>query len=173
MEEQWKVIEEYPNYQVSNLGNVKSLGNNKTRKEKILKPQYKKGYLSVTLCKNGKVKTFKIHRLVYETFVGKIPKGMQCNHINEKKTDNRLVNLNLMTPKENANWATRIERIVIATSKPVLQIDKETNEVIAEFSSTMEVKRQLGYSQAHICLCCLGKQITCCGFIWKYKESAA
>lgn len=53
-EEIWKEINEYPNYMVSNKGNVKSLGNNKTKKEKILKLSVnKKGYLFVSLCKNG------------------------------------------------------------------------------------------------------------------------
>lgn len=172
MKEIWKEIKGYPNYMVSNMGRVKSLGNNKTRKEKILN-LYKRtgGYLYVSLSKNGKLKNYRVHRLVYETFLGEIPDGMQCNHINEDKTDNRLENLNLMTPKENCNWATRIKRIVKATSKQVLQIDKNTNEIIKEFPSTKEVQRQLGYLQAHICQCCKGKQKTSYGFIWKYKEN--
>lgn len=53
-------------------------------------------------------------------------------------------------------------------SKPVLQIDKITNEVIAEFPSVSEVKRQFGFSQGHISDCCLGKCKTHKGFIWKY-----
>ena len=53
-------------------------------------------------------------------------------------------------------------------SKPVLQIDKNTNKVIAEFPSAKEVHRQLGFSQGHISDCCLGKCKTHKGFIWKY-----
>ena len=53
-------------------------------------------------------------------------------------------------------------------SKPVLQIDKKTNEVIAEFPSMAEVERQFGFSQGHISNCCLGKRKTHKGFIWKY-----
>ena len=53
-------------------------------------------------------------------------------------------------------------------SKPVLQIDKNTNEIIKEFPSIMEINRQLGYSQGHISDCCLGKRKTHKGFIWKY-----
>ena len=52
-------------------------------------------------------------------------------------------------------------------SKPVLQIDPKTNEIIKEFPSTMEVKRQLGLT--HITHCCLGKQKTCGGYKWQYK----
>ena len=44
-----------------------------------------------------------VHRLVYETFVGKIPQGYEIDHINTIRTDNRLVNLKLCTPMENHN----------------------------------------------------------------------
>ena len=52
-------------YQISNLGNVKSLGNNKLRKEKILKNgKTKYGYKTVCLSRNNVYKTYTIHRLV-------------------------------------------------------------------------------------------------------------
>lgn len=56
-------------------------------------------------------------------------------------------------------------------SKPVLQIDKSTNEVIAEFPSVSEVKRLLGFSSANICNCCNGKPHynTAYGYKWQYK----
>lgn len=58
----------------------------------------------------------------------------------------------------------------IKLSKPVLQIDKNTNEVIAEFSSALEVQRQLGYSQSNISACCNEKPHynSAYGFKWKY-----
>ena len=54
-------------------------------------------------------------------------------------------------------------------SKPVLQIDKNTNEVIAEFPSAKEVHRQLGYSQGHISACCRMETKQSYGYIWRYK----
>ena len=54
-------------------------------------------------------------------------------------------------------------------SKPVLQINKDTNEIITEFPSVSEVKRQLGISITNISECCKGKQKTCGGFKWQYK----
>lgn len=54
-------------------------------------------------------------------------------------------------------------------SKPVLQIDKNTNEVVAEFPSIHEVKRQLNYNSGHIASCCNGKKKSYGGFIWRYK----
>lgn len=44
---------------------------------------------------------YKVHRLVLETFVGKCPPGMQGDHINRNRTDNRLENLRWVTPAEN------------------------------------------------------------------------
>ena len=112
MKEIWKSINEYPNYMVSNMGNVKSLNYRRTGREKILKPKIEKsGYQRVGLWKNGG-KWYQVHRLVYEAFVGDIPKGMQVNHINEIKSDNRLENLNLMTPKENTNWGQEMKEFL-------------------------------------------------------------
>lgn len=53
-----------------------------------------------------------VHRLVWESFKGEIPDGMQINHLNEIKDDNRLENLNLVTPKENINYGTAHIRTV-------------------------------------------------------------
>ena len=174
MKEIWKDIKGYEGlYQISNLGRVKSLNYIHTGREKILKPSVdKQGYLNICLCKNGVKKWYLVHRLVYEAFVGDIPKGMQVNHINEIKTDNRAVNLNLMTPKENSNWGTRNERISKKQingkkSKPVLKIDPISNEIVAEFPSTKEAERQTGFN--HIYLWCSGLRKSVDGFKWKYK----
>lgn len=56
--------------------------------------------------------------------------------------------------------------------KPVLQIGKTTNELIAEFPSIHQVERQLDINNAHISKCCLGKRNTAGGFKWKYKEES-
>lgn len=67
----------------------------------------KDGYLRTGVSK-PECKTIKVHRLVYETFVCKIPDGMQIDHINTIKDDNRLENLRIVTPKENmANPLTK------------------------------------------------------------------
>lgn len=91
-------------YQASNFGRIKSL---KFGREKILKPRLGKcGYQLVMLCKDGKGKNYRIHRLVFEAFNGKIPEGLVVNHLNEIKTDNRLDNLEICTHKENINYGT-------------------------------------------------------------------
>ena len=53
-------------------------------------------------------------------------------------------------------------------SKPVLQIDKNTNEIIAEFPSMHQVQRELGYLQGNIGSCCKGLRKSAYGFKWKF-----
>ena len=164
----WKDIKGFEGlYRVSNLGRVKSFYG---LKEKILKPGIvNNGYYQVELCKNSIRKFYMVHRLVWEAFNGQIPEGLQVNHINEIKTDNRLSNLNLMTPKENINWGTGIERGHKKQSKVVLQFTLD-NILVKEYPSTKQVERELGFAQGNISKCCKGKRKTAYNFKWKYKE---
>lgn len=175
----WKDIKNYEGlYQVSNEGRVKALkknvvgkGRNQYDDEHILKQheivKHGKKRLQTSLTKDG-VKEYPVTaKLVYETFVGEIPKGMQVNHIDEDPSNNKIENLNLMTPKENSNWGTRNQRLGETfksngkRSKPVLQY--KDGVLIAEYPSAKEAARQLGVGQCNISRCCLG------GFIWKNK----
>ena len=123
--EEWKDIKGYEGlYQVSNEGNVKSVdrivvANSRwgSAREMLFKGRMIKqsstssGYLKVQLSKNGVVSNKDVHRIVYEAFNGTIPDGMQVNHKDECKTNNKLENLELLTPKENSNYGTGIERM--------------------------------------------------------------
>ena len=104
-EEIWKPIKDFEGYyEVSSLGRVKSLNYRGTGKEKVLKniEEYK-GYLIVNLTKNGKQKSFYVHRLVAEAFIPN-PDNLPCiDHINTIKNDNRVENLRWVTYKENNN----------------------------------------------------------------------
>ena len=159
MKREWKPVEGYEGlYEVSNFGEVKSLERLNSRgyhlKEKLLSPgKNSKGYLFVNLSKNGVGKPCYINCLVYSTFVGEIPEGMQVNHIDEDKENNRVDNLNLMTPKQNSNWATRNARIAAARSKPVEALDKVSGRVVYIFPSTREAQRQ-GFFASNVSACC-------------------
>lgn len=106
MEEIWKDIPGYEGlYQVSNFGEVKSLNYKKTNTEKIFKPSINdKGYYRVTLSKDGKIKTHKIHQLVAMVFLNHKPNGLKLvvNHIDNNPLNNNLSNLELKSQRYNS-----------------------------------------------------------------------
>lgn len=168
--EVWKDVLGYEGYMVSNLGRVKSLNYHRTGKEKILRPgKDKKGYLQIGLWKDGKVKYFRVHRLVWIAFNGPIPEEMQINHNDEVKTNNNLENLNLMTQKANINWGTHNRRVAKALSKMIEQHTLDSTHICTWFSA-MGIHRELGYSLGNIWSCCNGMRKTAYGFVWKYAE---
>ena len=170
LNEIWKPIKGYEGlYEVSNLGRVKSLVNNKGQyREKILKHNIRNGYPSVTLCKNKKLKSFAIHRLVAEAFLPN-PDNLPCvNHKDENRLNNFVDNLEWCTYSYNVNYGTGLKRRSITQSKPVLQYDKNGN-FIKEWQSTMECGRN-GYCQVHVSECCRGKRKYHKDCIWRYKN---
>ena len=165
--EVWKDIPGYEGlYQVSNMGRVMSLNYNKTGKARIMKlNRQKNGYQ----CIYFKGKSHTVHKLVWITFNGPVPSGLEINHIEEDKSDNSLENLNLLTHKDNCNWGTIKERLAVKKSKPILQYSKN-GELIAEYPSIKEASYALGYKTSSNILSCLkGRRKTSCGYIWKYK----
>lgn len=156
-EEAWKDI---PNcdglYQVSNLGNVKSLGRyvrvsdklggRRKKKESLLKFEVcKNGYLRVSLNKDGGRKHFLVHRLVAEAFIPNPQNMPQINHKDEDKTNNRVENLEWCDAKYNSNYGKRTMKSSIAKFKPVKQYDLQGN-FIREFSSFKEASDSVGVS---------------------------
>lgn len=108
-----KQIPDFPDYWINRRGDVYS---NRCQTMKKLKPQLngptQKKYLTVSLStgnKNdmtwgeggAKVKILRVHRLVWMTFNGKIPEDMEIDHINSNKMDNRIENLQLLSPSDN------------------------------------------------------------------------
>lgn len=82
----------------------------------------KSGYRRVTLYNNGVPRIYFVHRLVWETFVGKIPEGYELDHIDGNPQNNRLENLRCVTHLENMrNPVTRVRHVnamTIMHSKP-------------------------------------------------------
>jgi hypothetical protein len=90
--EEWRVIADYPDYEVSNVGNVRS---NKNGKVRILKPSANnKGYKHVVLHLNGNAKTFKVHRLVAMTFIELVAGKLTVDHIDRVK-NRRAIHANI------------------------------------------------------------------------------
>jgi len=92
-------IKGFENYSISKNGDIFNKNGRK------LKPGNCRGYKNIHFRKNGKQHTRKVHRLVLETFAGPCPKGMETNHKNGIKTDNRLENLEWVTSSENTKHA--------------------------------------------------------------------
>lgn len=74
---------------------------------------------------------------------------------------------------QNTEWQKNVsEANKKRCSKPVLQLDKNTGEVIKEWASLAEAERNTGILETHISRVCLGKRKSAGGFGWKYKEVA-
>lgn len=101
MKEEFREIEGFPNYEVSNTGIVR---NKKFNKEKTPGTD-KRGYLKVDLYKDCKRSTRKIHRLVADAFLPKDPKRDDINHKDGNKRNNNLFNLERCTKSENMQHA--------------------------------------------------------------------
>ena len=220
--ETWRPVPGYEGlYDVSDLGSVRSHYGGRVRYLKGNK--LKNGYIQVALYKNGKMKTFYIHRLAWEGFYGTIPSGMQIDHINTVRDDNRIENLRVVSPSENHRNPITAERMQEAArrltedpqwrqknreamkklakdhkwrqknreamkkrsenqewrqknreaimrvfAKPIVQLDKNTGEVIRHWECARDIERELGVSNSNISKCCRGKQKSACGFGWRF-----
>ena len=100
----WKSIDDFPSYEVSNLGQIR----NKNTKHIKTAFHDNDGYLKVTLmnCANGKKQCCRksVHRLVATSFLGDHP-DLQVNHINGIKDDNQVDNLEWVTNSQNVKHA--------------------------------------------------------------------
>lgn len=112
--ERWRPIPGHPGYEVSDLGQVRSLprrimrgnGHPMTLPGKILRPAPDAaGYMRFTLA--GR-KTRPVHRCVLAAFVGPCPSGMETLHENGDPSDNRLSNLRWGTHSENVQDAVAV-----------------------------------------------------------------
>ena len=178
--EVWKPIKNYEGfYEISNLGNVRSLSHMRKNKNgfyiqkgKNIKAgiNRKTGYLMVSLSKNGKTQTKYIHKLVAEAFIDN-PNNFICvNHLDENKKNNNVDNLGWCNHKINNNYGTRNKRISQKLSRRINQYDLKGN-FIKTWNSSIEIEKSIGIDQSNICLCCKGKRNSVGGYLWKYAKS--
>lgn len=187
--EEWKAIKGYEGlYEVSNLGRVKSISYTNQYgtfdRVVILKGWICEGYPCVQLTKNNEKKTFKIHRLVAETFISNPNNLPEVDHINTIRDDNRVENLRWVTPKENMNNPLTKEKrcgyqgnkseeikkkISKAQSIKVVQLTLE-GELVKIWDSAIKAQKECGFDNGNINRCCRGKYKTHKGYKWMYYE---
>ena len=127
--EEWKDIQDYENYEVSTLGNVR---NKKTGR--ILKSYDKGGYAVISLSKTIK-KIFQVHRLVCQAFILNPENKSQVNHIDKNGLNNNVKNLEWNSHQENcihrSNGVTQTTNQYI----PIYRVDEITNEKLEKYDS--------------------------------------
>lgn len=174
--EEWRDIKGYEGiYQISNLGNIKSLDRyveysdrpKVFTKEKIRKPVIAKtGYYMVILRKHSQCDARYIHRLVAEAFIPNPNNLPQVNHKDENKLNNNVSNLEWCTEKYNVNYGTCRERSANNRSFEVEQYDKN-GVFIKKWKSIREAGRKTGINVSNISKVCSGERKTAGKYIWK------
>lgn len=180
MEEIWKTINGWENYQISNYGRVRN-----TKTSKILSCTTLRGYKRVHFndrcnCRDEKIL---VHRLVAEAFIPN-PNNYPCvNHKDENKmnnfvwvnidgsVDSNKSNLEWCTNLYNVNYGTAIQRKSETLSKPVKQYSKN-GELISTYNSIKDAEKQTGIFGTSITACCKQKpgHKSAGGFKWRYLD---
>ena len=175
--EEWRDIPGYEGlYQVSNIGNVRSLNYNRRKGcIHVLKLGYSP-YANISLCKDGKPKHYLVHRLVAEAFIPNPNNYKEVNHIDEDKTNNKVENLEWCDRSHNINHGDRNNKhakAMLAEKHPKAKKVRciTTGEIFlccvdAEEKYNPEHNRKA----CNICHCCKGRVKTAYGMRWEYAD---
>lgn len=162
VEEKWKDVVGYEGlYEVSNTGEVRRNG-------RKLKPALSCGYKVVNLSKNGKERTYLVHRLVATAFVPNLNGDNCVNHIDEQPLNNNASNLEWCSVAYNNRYGTKPARIRKKLSKPVVSKIIKTGEEETWESAEAAARELVGYSTANICEALHGKRKTAFKRTWRY-----
>ena len=138
MEKIWKNADN-PNYLVSDHGDIFNIKRDKML-NKTIHHEYVTAYNKIS--RGGSAF---VHRIVYETFVGDIPEGMQINHLDGNKQNNKLDNLELCTASQNVQHA-----FDTGLKRPLRGSEVTTSKVTEEQVLQMYGMFKLGYSNSEV-----------------------
>lgn len=176
MNEVWKDVIGYEGlYQVSNLGNFRSLDCIRTMKNGVERPHYGQpistyesndGYLMINFSNDDGRKSFKAHRVVAEAFIPNPLHLQLVNHKNENKHDNRAVNLEWCTNRYNLRYGTTQRRRVEKIGWKVRQF-KLDGTYVRTYLSMRAASRLLNIPMSGIYDNCNGKTKSYKGYIFR------
>jgi 16S rRNA A1518/A1519 N6-dimethyltransferase RsmA/KsgA/DIM1 with predicted DNA glycosylase/AP lyase activity len=170
LEEVWKGIDGYDDYQVSNLGNVRSLNYNHTGVAKnLVQTKHREGYYRLSLWADKKPKWFFVHRLVAQAFIPNPNDYPIINHKDEDKTNNNADNLEWCSQKYNLTYGTKVS--YVARRKPIFKICKSTNKILERYCSAKQAGLENGICDTTIIRVANGekKRKSAGGFAWRYE----
>ena len=159
----WKIITNYPNYAVSDTGEVKSLprknGAGTRVVERVLKQDIgKKGYCRVTLCNKQGTKKCLVHRLVAEAFIPNSSSKDFVNHIDNNPSNNTVSNLEWCTHSENMVHAIKQNRLqnthLKASKARAEKFQKETENYFVYSMGTRFLKAYMKDKKRYIQFIC-------------------
>lgn len=164
----WKTIVidgETTCYSVSDEGQVR---NDKTNQ--IMHQGVQQDYQFVTLVLNTGVKRMRVHRLVAMAFIENPLNKPYVNHINGIRNDNKVANLEWVTPAENSQHAVQTGLMTGGGRKKAVIQYNLNGERMATFESATEAARQTGGTQSKITMCCRRQRETANDYQWRYYD---
>lgn len=160
----WRKIKGYETeYEINRTGDIRRLTTKKgCLGGKILKHgKASNGYIKIELCKNGKVKTFQLHRLLAQHFIDNPDNNPQVNHIDGNRSNFSLSNLEWVTARENLLHAIRVTKTHAAPLSMIGKFGKDHNRsksfwiedkfgIIKKYGSGLEFTRLTGLDHTSI-----------------------
>lgn len=159
----WKVVDRFPNYEVSDEGQVR---NRTTGYELHGKENRQNGYLQLTLYNNGVKETVAIHVLVAHAFVDGYEEGLEVDHDDRNKLNNRASNLKWRTHIQNTRNQDRCRRVLNEDTGDVFSSLAEAGDWLV----AMKLSKNLNSAKASLCACVNGKTNSCGKFRWRYLD---
>ena len=163
MTEEWKLIEDNANYEISSYGQVRNKSTNKMLKTSLLS-----GYMVVSLTINDRRMLLKIHRIVARRFLVCSNSTHVVNHKDGNKLNNHIDNLEWISASENVKHAYRTglnKGRKIKVSQYTLD-----NVFVKEYDSPTTAEIEMGADRTHIIAVCRGRRKKTGGYIWKYSD---